>query len=604
MTLKDAIFQGSSPVRHAVELLAMNSRKGNIPDAFVLAFTDGGPDHNISFLNVIISWLGYFILGRCDFLVVARTAPTQSWTNPAERVMSVLNLALSNCALSRETMSEEFEKKMKKCGSMSGVRKVAGDAEASSGLIEANGDVVPSTSNAPLDAAEPTSMEEPLSLVVPLASSVSNEGSASINILVPSEATLADDGRDSIEEASVDATEPSDMEEPLSLAIPLASSVPNEGSASINVLEPTEATLADNGRDPIEEVSVDAAEPSDMEEPLSLAIPLASSVSNEGTASINVLVPTKATPASNADESFDNFMEDVVYNNAEPTTSAASVDTAMEETHGAVNEVETNAALSFKDEYAKSIKPVMAKVDSLFARSMWSGVPIATHPPASDNDQEKLLAILRKISPSIGDHLQIDSSSIKKHPEIQKVLDNHSRGSAYFRQFFKRPLVAECGCVACREGMFSPIIMPAEAYKELHEKYAMPLPIPKPQVQATNTSTVVEKSDLHYMSFEEAVTKPFTDEHQPSLQKKRRNNNIVGEVAIGARESRSLESDQNKIIQGKFIRGLVSYKDCMKPRCLYYITAPNSMKPNLVDGAMEPINEAIQLCRGYAIEQF
>ena len=91
--------------------------------------------------------------------------------------------------------------------------------------------------------------------------------------------------------------------------------------------------------------------------------------------------------------------------------------------------------------------------------------------------------------------------------------------------------------------MFSPIIMPVEAYKELHEKYAMPLPIPKPQVQATNTSTVVEKSDLHYMSFKEAVTKPFTDEHQPSLQKKRRNNNIVGEVAIGARESRSLESD-------------------------------------------------------------
>ncbi len=78
VTLKDDIFQASSPVRHDVKLLAMNSSNGNTNDAFVLAFTDGGPDHNISFLNVLISWLGNFILGKCDFLVVARTAPTQS----------------------------------------------------------------------------------------------------------------------------------------------------------------------------------------------------------------------------------------------------------------------------------------------------------------------------------------------------------------------------------------------------------------------------------------------------------------------------------------------------------------------------------------------
>jgi hypothetical protein len=286
-----------------------------------------------------------------------------------------------------------------------------------------------------------------------------------------------------------------------------------------------EATLADDGRYPIEEASVDASEPFAMEEPPTLTIPLVSSIPNEGSASIDVLVPIEAedevTLDGNADELFDNFMEDVdeVEDVDEPTHSAANVDIGMEETHGAVDEVATNTPLTFKDEYAKSIQPVMAKVDSLFARSMWSGVAIATHPPASDDEQEKLLAILRKISPSIGDRLHIDSSNIKKHPEIQKVLDNHSRGSAYFRQFFKRPLVAECDCVACREGIFSPMIMPVEAYTELHEKYAMPLSIPKP--------TVKKAADLHYMSFEEAVTKSFTDEHQPSLQNRRRNNNIV-----------------------------------------------------------------------------
>ena len=96
-----------------------------------------------------------------------------------------------------------------------------------------------------------------------------------------------------------------------------------------------------------------------------------------------------------------------------PAIPAANVDTVMDDMHGVVNEGVTNTAISFKDECAKSIKPVMAKIDSLFARSMWSGIPIATHPPTSDDDQEKLLAILRKISPSIGGHLMIDASNIK-----------------------------------------------------------------------------------------------------------------------------------------------------------------------------------------------
>jgi hypothetical protein len=39
--------------------------------------------------------------------------------------MSVLNLALSNCALSRKLMGDEFEKNMKKCTSMTSVRKLA-----------------------------------------------------------------------------------------------------------------------------------------------------------------------------------------------------------------------------------------------------------------------------------------------------------------------------------------------------------------------------------------------------------------------------------------------------------------------------------------------
>jgi hypothetical protein len=90
-----------------------------------MAFTDAGPDYNISFLNVMISWLAYCIMSGSDSLIVARTTPTQSWTNHAERLMSVLNHALSNCALSRKLMGEDFEKNMKKYNSMTSVRKFA-----------------------------------------------------------------------------------------------------------------------------------------------------------------------------------------------------------------------------------------------------------------------------------------------------------------------------------------------------------------------------------------------------------------------------------------------------------------------------------------------
>ena len=156
-------------------------------------------------------------------------------------------------------------------------------------------------------------------------------------------------------------------------------------------------------------------------------------------------------------------------------------------------------------------------VDSLFSRSVWSGPPIVTHSPASDYEIDKVLHVLRKISPLLGDHLKIDSSNMKKHTELYKVLDNHTRGSAYFRQFFKKLLVAPYDCIPCKQGMFSSLIMPIEAYEELHNKLAMPLPIPKPTIDGVN--------GFHYMSFEEVVTHPFTAEHQPSLQNGRRTNN-------------------------------------------------------------------------------
>src|SRR5947199_10789317 len=53
--------------------------------------------------------MSFFLHENFDFLCAVRTAPYNSWTNPAERIMSILNLALQNVALKRDKMSDEAE---------------------------------------------------------------------------------------------------------------------------------------------------------------------------------------------------------------------------------------------------------------------------------------------------------------------------------------------------------------------------------------------------------------------------------------------------------------------------------------------------------------
>jgi len=53
--------------------------------------------------------LALFLELDMDTMVVMQTAPTQSWANPVERFMSVLNLGLKGVALAREEMDEKYE---------------------------------------------------------------------------------------------------------------------------------------------------------------------------------------------------------------------------------------------------------------------------------------------------------------------------------------------------------------------------------------------------------------------------------------------------------------------------------------------------------------
>jgi len=71
-----------------------------------------------------------FVLDGMDTMVVLRTAPQQSWTNPAERVMSVLNLGLQGSSLARTEMDTYFETTTRKCIGMSVIRRAAEDSRA------------------------------------------------------------------------------------------------------------------------------------------------------------------------------------------------------------------------------------------------------------------------------------------------------------------------------------------------------------------------------------------------------------------------------------------------------------------------------------------
>ena len=74
VTLKDSVFQASSPLRHMAELLPLLKTEDRRPDA-LLMFTYGGPDRNCKHLSVQMALLVLFLMGGMDTIVVLRTPP-------------------------------------------------------------------------------------------------------------------------------------------------------------------------------------------------------------------------------------------------------------------------------------------------------------------------------------------------------------------------------------------------------------------------------------------------------------------------------------------------------------------------------------------------
>lgn len=115
--IKDSVFEGSNSLRHIVELLTVLKRQLLGPPPYLCLFSDGGADHNVTFLYNQCALLALFKIGNFDVLNVGRCAPSQSYINPAERAMSLLNIGLQGMALERDHAGP-FEKLIGSCKTM------------------------------------------------------------------------------------------------------------------------------------------------------------------------------------------------------------------------------------------------------------------------------------------------------------------------------------------------------------------------------------------------------------------------------------------------------------------------------------------------------
>ena len=73
-TLKESAFESSSPIRHVTELHSCLQCLGGANPILIL-YTDGGPDHHLTYLSVQVTLKALFRKLNVDYLCAARTAP-------------------------------------------------------------------------------------------------------------------------------------------------------------------------------------------------------------------------------------------------------------------------------------------------------------------------------------------------------------------------------------------------------------------------------------------------------------------------------------------------------------------------------------------------
>jgi hypothetical protein len=91
--------------------------------------TDGGPDRNPQYASVQLAYTALSVLLGIPKLVVMRTAAGHSFTNPVERVMSVINQGLQGVTTARGRCEPHTEAVLQNCNSMKDMRKALQQAD-------------------------------------------------------------------------------------------------------------------------------------------------------------------------------------------------------------------------------------------------------------------------------------------------------------------------------------------------------------------------------------------------------------------------------------------------------------------------------------------
>lgn len=115
------MYEPSSAIRHVTELQSIFKGLDYKPILFV--YTDGGPDHRLTYLSVQLSLIALFRRLNLDLLIAGRTAPCHSWKNPVERIMSIVNLGLQCVGIMRKEGSEKFERAIKYASNLKQLRE-------------------------------------------------------------------------------------------------------------------------------------------------------------------------------------------------------------------------------------------------------------------------------------------------------------------------------------------------------------------------------------------------------------------------------------------------------------------------------------------------
>lgn len=127
--IKNAVFEKSTALRSLAELLSLVEKDPEGAPPFLFALTDGGPEHRSTYASFWVALAALFVGADFDYVCFVRTCPGQSWMNFVERMMSLLNIALSGVAVMRDAIDNDpegaLEKLVQRAGSMKELRGFA-----------------------------------------------------------------------------------------------------------------------------------------------------------------------------------------------------------------------------------------------------------------------------------------------------------------------------------------------------------------------------------------------------------------------------------------------------------------------------------------------